>query len=136
MKFGEKLRKARKEKKLTQEELAELAGVTKRTIINYEGGESYPKDRKIYYKLAELLGTEKGYFINEDEEFLLTANEKYGYRGRAQAQALLEQASAMFAGGELNDDDKLAFVHEIQELYLESKEYSKRFAPKKKTETK
>ena len=52
MKFGEKLRLARKRKKLTQDELAKLVGVSKRTIVNYESGEIYPKERKMYTTLA------------------------------------------------------------------------------------
>ncbi|MBQ4137802.1 MAG: helix-turn-helix transcriptional regulator [Clostridia bacterium] len=131
MKFGEKLRLARKRKKLTQEELAKQVGVSKRTIVNYESGEIYPKGRAMYTTLANALELEPSYLLSEDEEFILGVNEIYGARGRMQARRLIDQVSAMFSGGELDDDDKLAFVHQIQELYLESKEYSKRFTPKK-----
>ena len=37
----------------------------------------------------------------------------------------------MFAGGELTDDDKTAFMDEIQMLYLDSKKRAKKFTPKK-----
>ena len=43
----------------------------------------------------------------------------------------LEQAAAMFAGGELSDEDKTAFMDEIQSLYLDSKRRAKKFTPKK-----
>jgi hypothetical protein len=44
----------------------------------------------------------------------------------------LSQAAAVFAGGELSDEDRLAFMTEIQELYLESKDIAaKKFTPKK-----
>lgn len=131
MKFGEKLRTERKRKKITQEDLAKSVGVSKRTIVNYESGEIYPKDRKMYYSLANALGIEPSYLLSEDEEFILDSSESYGARGRIQAKRLINQVSAMFAGGELDDDDKLAFVHQIQELYFDSKEYSKRFTPDK-----
>lgn len=131
MKFGEKLRLARKRKKMTQEELAVQVGVSKRTIVNYESGEIYPKGRAMYTTLANVLDLEPSYLLSEDEEFILGVSEMYGVRGRMQARRLIDQVSAMFSGGELDDDDKLAFVHQIQELYLESKEYSKRFTPKK-----
>ncbi len=131
MKFGEKLRLARKRKNITQEELAKQVGVSKRTIVNYESGEIYPKGRSMYTTLAKVLELEPSYLLSEDEEFLLGVGEMYGVRGRTQARRLIDQVSAMFAGGELDDDDKLAFVHQIQELYLESKEYSKRFTPNK-----
>ena len=131
MKFGEKLRLARKRKKMTQEELAVQVGVSKRTIVNYESGEIYPKGRAMYTNLANVLDLEPSYLLSEDEEFILGVSEMYGVRGRMQARRLIDQVSAMFSGGELDDDDKLAFVHQVQELYLESKEYSKRFTPKK-----
>lgn len=131
MKFGEKLKNARKRKKLTQDQLSKLVGVSKRTIVNYESGEIYPKGRKMYHTLAEALEVEPSYLISEDEEFITDAGDAYGARGRMQARRLINQVSAMFAGGELDDDDKLAFVHQIQELYFDSKEYSKRFTPDK-----
>ena len=43
MTFGEKLRRARREKGLTQAELADQAGLGLRTIIAYEKGETYPQ---------------------------------------------------------------------------------------------
>ena len=46
MRFGEKLRALRKEKGLTQAELAKLAGVGLKTITNYEKGSTYPRTAK------------------------------------------------------------------------------------------
>lgn len=132
MKFGEKLRQRRKELKLKQEDLARLIGVSKRTVINYEAGNSYPKSRDVYHKIAGALDIDVNYLLTEDEEFVLEANESFGSRGALEARRILERASAMFAGGDLDDDDKLAFVHQIQELYLDSKRISKKYAPNKR----
>jgi len=125
MKFGEKLREQRNKKGLYQDVLAERIGVSKRTLINYEKGVSYPKNRDIYYKLADFFKVDVNYFLTEDEEFLVEAAEKYGNRGRAQAQSVLDQAAALFAGGELSEEDEIAFLHEIQGLFLDSKRRSK-----------
>jgi len=81
--------------------------------------------------MADLFEIDVNYFLTENEEFLTEAAKKYGRRGLSQAEAVLEQTSALFAGGELSDDDKLAFIHEIQEIYFDSKERAKRFTPKK-----
>ena len=54
MTFGEKVRRLRKEKGWTQAELAKLSGLSLRTIISYEKGESYPKKRSTYDVLAEI----------------------------------------------------------------------------------
>ena len=45
MTFGEKLRKYRTEKRLSQAELAKLAGLGVNTISNYESGKTYPQNR-------------------------------------------------------------------------------------------
>ncbi|MGI6202342.1 MAG: helix-turn-helix domain-containing protein [Eubacteriales bacterium] len=133
MKFGEKLRQARLKAKYTQEQLANVVQVTKRTIINYETGKRYPRDRGMYARLAEALGVDVNYLLTEDEEFITEAASKYGSKGEAEARELLERSAALFAGGELSDEDKLAFLLEIQQLYLESKEIAKKFAPKKRS---
>lgn len=68
MKFGDKLRMARKAKKLTQAALAEQAGLSLRTIIAYEKGETYPQKRSTYQVLAQLLDVPLDYLRNEESE--------------------------------------------------------------------
>jgi len=132
MKFGEKIREQRSKSGLLQADVAEAIGVTKRTLANYEGGTSYPQDRTIYIKLAKFFEVDVNYFLTEDEEFITAAAESYGLKGQAQAKLILEQAAALFAGGELSDNDQRAFLHSMQDLYLESKEMAKeKFTPKK-----
>ena len=130
MKFGEKVREQRTKAGLSQEDAAKGIGVTRRTLINYESGNSYPQDRAVYIKLADFFGVDINYFLTEDEEFLTEAAEKYGRKGQAQANAILEQAAALFAGGELSETDQLAFLHNMQALFLESKEIAReKFTP-------
>ena len=108
MKFGEKLKKLRKEKRMTQNQLATSIGVSVRMIIKYENGESYPRNRSTYTKISDALQTNINYLLTEGEE------------SRSEAQKIIEQTAAMFEGGTLNDSDKLAFIHQMQELYLKS----------------
>ena len=121
MKFGEKVRIERTNKKMTQRELGERLGVTTRTITGYEKEGLYPRKREIYYKLAERFGTEKLYFTGEEEDFVADATEMYGSRGRAQAENLVRQISGLFAGGSLDDEDKDAVMRSIMDAYWESK---------------
>ncbi|MDR1705158.1 MAG: helix-turn-helix domain-containing protein [Clostridiales bacterium] len=131
MKFGDKLREQRKKKGLTQKELGEAIGVTRATLNNYERGFSHPA-HSVYFKIAEYFGINVNYFLTEDEEFLTEAAEKYGRRGLAQAEVILEQAAAMFAGGELSEEDQIAFMHEMQGLFLDSKNRARdKFTPRK-----
>ena len=55
MLFGEKVKQLRKEKGLTQTELAEAVGVTLRTVQNYEGKNLFPKNQDVVNKLCCLL---------------------------------------------------------------------------------
>ena len=49
-----------------------MLGVSlRRTITNYEKGESYPKQREIYGKMAEILGVDINYLLTENEEFYI-----------------------------------------------------------------
>lgn len=66
MTFGEKLRRARREKGLTQAELANQAGLGLRTIIAYENGETYPQKRSTYQTLADILGVQADDLHNEE----------------------------------------------------------------------
>lgn len=55
-KFNENLRKARQEKRLTQQQVADLLGVAKSTYCQYETGASEPNIVRLK-KLAKILET-------------------------------------------------------------------------------
>ena len=131
MTFGEKIKNLRQSKNLNQIQLANAIGVSLRTIRGWEIEGRYPKQHELYQKLADVLGCDVSYLMTEEEAFVTEAAEQYGSRGAKQAQQILEQAAAMFAGGELSDDDKTAFMDEIQMLYLDSKKRAKKFTPKR-----
>ena len=131
MTFGEKIRNLRKSKNMNQTQLANSIGVSLRTIRGWGAQGRYPKQHDLYQKLADTLGCDVSYLMTEEESFITEAAEQYGSRGARQAQQILEQAAAMFAGGELTDEDKTAFMDEIQTLYLDSKKRAKKFTPKK-----
>lgn len=76
MKFCDKVKKERRAKGLTQQQFADMLGVSLRTITNYEKGESYPKQREIYGKMAEILGVDINYLLTENEEFYINAKRK------------------------------------------------------------
>ncbi len=99
MKFGEKVRLLRNEKKLSQTELGKMCGLSLRTIRNYEVDGRYPKQREVYTKLAAALGCEVNFLLAEDEEFVLQAQQTYGYKGARDAEELVAGVSALFAGG-------------------------------------
>ena len=131
MTFGEKVQNLRKAKNMSQTQLADAIGVSLRTVRGWEIEGRYPKQHDFYQRLSDVLGCDVSYLTTEGESFITEATEQYGSRGAKQAQLILEQAAAMFAGGELSDEDKTAFMDEIQMLYLDSKERAKKFTPQK-----
>ena len=131
MKFGEKLRQLRTKQKMTQAQLAEKAGVSLRTVVSYERGSCYPKNREMYKKLADILGANEAYLRNEDEEFIAEAAARGGANGKRQAQALVSEVGALFAGGELSERDKDAVMKALQQAYWDAKADNVKYAPKK-----
>lgn len=130
MNFGEKVKELRLSKHLQQKELAELVGVSLRTITGWEKEGRFPKRQEIYTKLATIFGCDENYLKTTEESFITDVSEQFGSRGGRQARMILEQANAMFAGGELSEADKVAFMDQIQEMYLDSKRKAKKYTRK------
>ena len=131
MTFGEKLRKFRLQKKMSQQDLAKAAGLGINTIRNYEKGSTYPQNRGVYARLAEILGVSPDYLHNENDDFVVAAAERYGYSGKKQAMKLVEEMGGLFAGGELSDDDIDGVMKALQDYYWKAKEDNKKYTPKK-----
>lgn len=131
MRFGEKLRKFRTEKGMTQAELAKEAGLGLNTISNYESGRTYPQNREVYTTLANILDVNPDNLHNENDDFITEAAAQYGSRGARQAKELLDEVTGLFAGGELADEDMREMVDAIQEAYLIAKKNNKKYTPKK-----
>ncbi len=131
MTFGERLKAARERANLTQSKLAELSGISLRTIINWENGVRKPSNIEKLNKLAEVLHTTRSELLDESEEFVVGIGEEYGARGRRGAEKVLADVNALFAGGEMNDDDMDVFMQAVQEAYWEVKKRNKKYTPNK-----
>ena len=121
MTFGEKVRNERNRLGLSQDELAEKIGVTRRVISSYENDSSRPRGTERYNKLADALGVNINYLLSEDEAFITNVEDNYGRRGAKQAKELLAEVTGLFAGGEMADEDMREMVDAIQEAYLIAK---------------
>ena len=131
MKFSDKIKLLRNAAKLTQPELAAQAGISLRTLCHYEAGDQYPRKRETYVKLAEALNTTVDYLVTEGDGFEAEAYAQYGKRGMTQARALAEQLTGLFAGGELDEEDKDEIMQAMQTAYWQSKKINRRHIPKK-----
>lgn len=131
MTFGEKVRAARIGRNWTQDQLAEVAGISKRALINYETKGILPKSRETYYKLAEALGIESDVLLDENAEFVMKAGESFGSRGAKEALQLVQRVTALYAGGELDDEDMDAMNRALQDAYMIAKQKNKRHINKR-----
>jgi len=131
MRFGEKLRQLRAEKQVSQTEVAEAIGVTLRSYARYELEGKYPRKREVYAALAQYFEVDINYLLTEDEDFIEDASEKYGPRGKRQAERLVAELSGMFAGGELSEADKDAVMIALQKAYFDCKQDNQKYTPQK-----
>ena len=124
---GEKIREGRANLGITQTELAEKIGVTLRTISKYE----MPRGANLQ-KLAEVLGVSIAYLSNdeivdpayglEESPYIESARAVYGKRGAADVEQLLTQTRALFAGGDVPEEDKELFFQAVTEAYFANKQ--------------
>lgn len=131
MKFGEKVKNLRKDKGLTQTDLAKQLCVSLRTVISYETGKSYPKRREIYATLADYFHIDVNYLLTEDEEFIAQTKEKYDIQCPKQAYELVAEIKGLFACGELSEKERDAVMQALQQAYWDSKEINKKYGSKK-----
>lgn len=68
MTFGRKLRGLRVAKSLTQQEMADLLGISRATYGAYERDKSKPMGIEKYRKLADILGCKLSYLADVEEE--------------------------------------------------------------------
>lgn len=121
MELKDRIAGIRKFKGLTQAELAEKIGMTTRAIQNYESGNRIPKSA-VLEKIAEGLGVTIDDLASEDDKFVIQATEQYGSRGKVDAQQLIENANALFAGGDITEEDKTYVMEALQEAESKDKE--------------
>lgn len=121
MKFGEKLRIARRKAGLSQEEFAKAIGVSLRTITNYETNHVYPKKRELYPKIAEVLGVNVDYLMTESDHF--TAEPAKANT----AEGFANEVSNLFASGQMADEDLDLMMRRITEAYWIAKENNKTY---------
>jgi repressor LexA len=78
MTFGEKLKKYREEKSLTQEELATLLDTTKQVISRYERSQRSPKLSKAL-EISKKLNIPSSYLLDDSKLNEHTSNENIGF---------------------------------------------------------
>ena len=91
MVFKERLKEKRTEANLTQVELAEKAGVTARTIQNYELGSRKPSNMVTIQKIADALNTTTEYLLGSSGTYVVEAHEKGGAKAAKDIEELVSE---------------------------------------------
>lgn len=130
MRFGEKLKQLRKERKITQTELAQLLGVTTRTIQNYENGRLFPKNSEIYGKISSIFGVTADYLLDESDFEVPEKLKKNKPASKKDIDMLISNVSGLFAGGAVSEEDKDRVIAALTKAYWESKQFNLRKSDK------
>jgi len=130
MSFGDKIKELREEHKYTQSDLASRLGISTRTIYNYEKGKLFPKDIKVIKGLAGIFNVTTDYLMAEidvkvmseqESNFVDSAKDNFGYKGKKEAEQIIKKTAAMFAGGTLTEEDQDKFFESITKVYFDAK---------------
>ena len=144
MTFSDKIKRSREVAGMTQKQLADEVGVSKRTIASCESDGAKAR-RATIEKLAAALKVSVKYLSNDDcldpledidkDEYIEQARALYGAKGVRDMNELLADNAALFAGGELSQEQKDAFFEAVMTAYVTSKEEAKKkFGRKHKDE--
>lgn len=131
MNFSEKLRAERRAAKLSQAALAEKAGISARTLQNYELGKRYPASMEIALRLAEALNVRVQDLLSTGEESLVTAT---GRDAKHQLREYVRAVSGLFSGGEIGQEDRDAAMEAIIAAYWAAKKENRRLQGEKRDE--
>lgn len=136
--LGDKIHAVRISLNMSVAELSRRTGLTARAIRYYENNERVPSV-EVIQKMADVFNLSTNFFMDpaayqqqlEKEAFLEEAQKKYGSKGKAQAKRLTEEVRALYAGGELSENDKQGFMEEMMDIFMIAKEEAKIYTPKK-----
>lgn len=131
MKFSEKLKAARKAAHLSQSALADRAGISLRTLQNYEMGKRYPASLEITLRLASALNTTAESLLSAGEESIVAAPSA---SAKAQLYELVQAVSGLFAGGSIEEEDRDAAMEAIIAAYWAAKKESRKTERKESRE--
>ena len=122
MTFAEKLRMLRKRKGYTQQELADIIGVTSRTLINYEMGKCCPKQTELYMRLASVFNVNMEELITDTDCVPEEIQEGEGGDGAAkEMRKLVAKLNGLFAGGQLSEEDRDKVMYAVTDMYWKAK---------------
>ena len=129
--FKDRLKETRLEAGLTQVELAGKAGVTTRTIQNYELGNRKPANMEVIQRIADALNTTTEYLLGSSGAYVVEAQERGGAKAARDIEELVSEVTGLFAGGELSEEAIEGAMKALNDAYWMAKEKNRKYTPKK-----
>ena len=127
--LSEKIIQSRKQKGLTQGELASLCGITKRAVASYETDGRIPHPKTLA-RIADALGVTSVYLKDEsasdlppsqEEVFIENLQNMYGREMASEIGELLRKNASLFAGGKLDQESKDQYFLALTNAYIACK---------------
>lgn len=121
---GERIKRLRERKDLTQKELADLIDITEASLSRYENNLRSPR-ATILSRMAKALDTTSDYIMTAfiPEEY--KQKHSVSRRDISQYDAFMQSASTFFMNDEVAEEDKEALFRDITELFWKAKEMNK-----------
>lgn len=117
MTFAEKCKKYRTQKRLTQQQTASLAGISKRAYVYYESGKKVPRKLETIKKLADLFGVELNELMVIDDERFLELRKKRPVNERA--EEIISELNSVLSDGFEDRAEMTGFINRIKQLCSE-----------------
>lgn len=130
--INQRLRAARKAKKLTQEQLAKLLQTTKGTISNYENGYSTPSNEMLAL-LSEKLDVTSDYLLGRTSNSQPLSKEERDIAKRLESfRAEIENSDGLaFDGEPMSDEAKESLIESMEHIFRQTQRINKKYTSKK-----
>ncbi|NLL63248.1 MAG: helix-turn-helix transcriptional regulator [Ruminococcaceae bacterium] len=124
--FCDELKMLRKQKGVTQKEVANATGINLRTLQNYEMGKCYPRKQEYTKRLAAYFNVPIERLISNEDYYIMVAGEKGGPVAERELASIIKEMRALFSGGTLSEPDKDYVLKSINEVYWDSKDKARK----------
>lgn len=132
MDFGDKLHSLRKERNMSQTELAKRLQVSRRTINSWEHESRHPKKREIYESLACIFECPIEYLLSDKPGLVADVYESFGSNRFSISKDILLDVQAYFMSDSINTEEKDTLMFAIHEAYIEARKDSSQTWKKRK----
>ncbi|MBM7607539.1 transcriptional regulator with XRE-family HTH domain [Lysinibacillus composti] len=131
--FGDILAKLRKDRKLSQYDLAERMGFSRGQISNYEQGTRQP-DFETLQKFADFFEVSTDYLLgrNKTSELVQSKEERdIAKRLEAFKQEIENSDGLAFNGEPISDEAKESLIESMEHIFRQTQRINKKYTPKK-----